>query len=148
MPQVEFVIHGTPCGQPRVKATTRGRHASVYTPTTVKDSSGQTKPHPAAVFKAGIKQAWGELNLLPTDQPVTMLIEAVFPRPSAKRWKSRPMPSYEHCGKPDADNTAKAIMDALNGLAYFDDSQVWLLTVTKRVAAGDESPLTRVTISY
>jgi len=33
--------------------------------------------------------------------------------------------------KPDADNIAKAILDALNGLAYDDDSHIVRLTVDK-----------------
>lgn len=34
--------------------------------------------------------------------------------------------------KPDCDNIAKIILDALNGIAYHDDSQVVELTVEKR----------------
>lgn len=34
--------------------------------------------------------------------------------------------------KPDCDNVAKAILDALNGIAYKDDSQVTELIVKKR----------------
>ena len=34
--------------------------------------------------------------------------------------------------KPDADNIAKAILDALNGLAFYDDAQVVYLQVSKR----------------
>ena len=34
--------------------------------------------------------------------------------------------------KPDTDNIAKAILDALNGLAYYDDAQVVNLEVQKR----------------
>jgi hypothetical protein len=33
------------------------------------------------------------------------------------------------------------------GLAYRDDSQLWLVTVTKRVAAGDEQPRTEIEVS-
>ena len=36
--------------------------------------------------------------------------------------------------KPDCDNIAKAVLDALNGLAYKDDSQVTELTVRKLYA--------------
>ena len=34
--------------------------------------------------------------------------------------------------KPDADNILKAVADALNGLAYKDDSQITTVTVYKR----------------
>jgi Holliday junction resolvase RusA-like endonuclease len=33
--------------------------------------------------------------------------------------------------KPDADNIMKAIADALNGIAYKDDSQIVNVTITK-----------------
>lgn len=33
--------------------------------------------------------------------------------------------------RPDLDNVAKAVLDALNGLAYQDDSQIVSLTVSK-----------------
>lgn len=47
-------------------------------------------------------------------------------------------------GKPDADNAAKIILDALNGVAYADDAQVAELTVCKRYA---EEPCVTVTVS-
>lgn len=143
--KVTFVVPGEPCGQPRVKATRRGNHAGVYTPMTVKDPKGGTKPHPAAVFKAGIQAAWPSEEL-PVFGPVSMYIEAVFSRSSAKQWKKKAMTTYPHTGKPDADNIAKAVMDSLNGLAYNDDSQVSWLAVYKRVAAGNELPRTVVTV--
>ena len=34
--------------------------------------------------------------------------------------------------KPDADNIAKIVLDALNGVAYTDDTQVINLSVQKR----------------
>lgn len=34
--------------------------------------------------------------------------------------------------KPDADNIAKIVLDALNGVAYTDDTQVVNLSVQKR----------------
>lgn len=39
--------------------------------------------------------------------------------------------SAQDVQKPDADNIAKAVLDALNGVAYGDDSQVVSLTVRK-----------------
>ena len=36
--------------------------------------------------------------------------------------------------KPDCDNIAKVILDALNGIAYHDDSQVVELVVHKHYA--------------
>ena len=36
-----------------------------------------------------------------------------------------------HIKKPDIDNMAKTVLDALNGLAYVDDSQIYSLTLYK-----------------
>lgn len=41
-----------------------------------------------------------------------------------------------HIKRPDADNVAKAILDALNGHAYNDDSAIALLTVRKYQTTG------------
>lgn len=49
-----------------------------------------------------------------------------LPKSAPKSLDSEP---NEH--KPDADNTAKAILDALNGIAYHDDRSVTLLHVEK-----------------
>ena len=116
----------------------RGGHAVTYT-------DGK---HPVHSYKAAIRLAWSSaVDGGPTDQPVTMRIEAVFPRPKGKVWKTKRMASYPNCSKPDVDNVGKAVMDALNGIAYRDDSQVWLLTVIKRVAAGDEQPRTEIEVT-
>jgi Holliday junction resolvase RusA-like endonuclease len=37
-------------------------------------------------------------------------------------------------GKPDADNIAKIVGDALNGVVWVDDSQIVLLTIRKMYA--------------
>lgn len=50
-----------------------------------------------------------------------------------------------HIYKPDTDNLAKFIMDALNGVYYKDDSQVYQLSVLKRY--GDEDSV-RVQLDY
>lgn len=52
-------------------------------------------------------------------------------------------------GKPDCDNIAKAILDALNGVAFDDDAQVVILLVRKfpRVRMSSDDEYVRVTIS-
>ncbi len=67
-------------------------------------------------------------------QPLKMHITAIFGIPksftkgkrlAAERNEIRPTV------KPDCDNIAKVICDALNGIAYIDDTQIVLLTVEK-----------------
>lgn len=41
---------------------------------------------------------------------------------------------YLRCKKPDIDNIAKVILDALNGIAYRDDTQVVSLSCQKQYA--------------
>lgn len=51
--------------------------------------------------------------------------------------------------KPDADNIAKAVLDALNGVAYADDKQVVILESRKfpRVRFDDDNDRLRITIA-
>ena len=67
--------------------------------------------------------------------PVVVTVEAVLPVPpswskqkreDALRGLKRPT------GRPDVDNYAKIVLDALNGIAWKDDAQVCELTATKR----------------
>lgn len=39
---------------------------------------------------------------------------------------------FQHTKKPDIDNLAKAVLDALNGIAFNDDSQIVKLKMEKR----------------
>ena len=44
--------------------------------------------------------------------------------------------------KPDVDNAAKLVLDALTGVLWRDDSQVTELTISRRYAAEDSSTIT------
>lgn len=67
-------------------------------------------------------------------EPLVMMIIAYFPIPKSTTKKDRGLIAEGlllPTKKPDADNIAKAICDALNGVAYGDDTQVVSLTVMK-----------------
>lgn len=72
--------------------------------------------------------------------PLRLMLCFRLPRPRAKIWKTKPMPREPHDHKPDADNLAKSVKDALSGLLWRDDSQVSELLVSKEIAAGNEKP--------
>jgi Holliday junction resolvase RusA-like endonuclease len=57
------------------------------------------------------------------------------------------MPREWKPSKPDGDNVAKLVLDAMNKLVWRDDSQVVLLEVLKMIAAGDEQPHLEITIT-
>ena len=66
----------------------------------------------------------------PLEGAVKMSIVFQFKKP--KSWsKKKKAAAFWHTQKPDADNLQKAVKDALNGLAYKDDSQVCDMDVVK-----------------
>lgn len=67
-------------------------------------------------------------------EPLVMMVIAYFPIPKSTTKKDRQLIMgglLYPTKKPDADNIAKVICDALNGVAYGDDTQVVSLTVMK-----------------
>jgi crossover junction endodeoxyribonuclease RusA len=63
-----------------------------------------------------------------------------------QRPKSLPKRTSQHLKKPDIDKLARAVLDALTGILYHDDSEVVRLDVTKRYAAPIEAPSVRITV--
>lgn len=132
-----IVIPGEPIGQPRPRATMRAGHAAVY----------DDAKHPVNAFKAGVRLAWRQHTAAaPTGQPVQLSVTAYFARPKSMIWKKRPMPTVRHTKKPDLDNVVKAVADALNGLAFVDDSQIAEVEAAKFVCGGDEQPRTEIQV--
>lgn len=78
----------------------------------------------------------------PFARPLAVTVTAVFGRPKAERRQGRQWrPS-----RPDADNLAKAVLDAGISVLWRDDDQVVLLEVRKVVATGGEEPHVEVLI--
>lgn len=130
-------VPGLPIAQPRAKHAVVGGFSRTYTPKKKKQSVQD--------YKATIRitaQEHAEPALFEQGTPIELSIVFVMPRPSNQYWKTKPTPSYPHTKKPDADNLAKAVKDALTGVIWRDDSQVCDMRVVKRVASGDELPRT------
>ena len=65
-----------------------------------------------------------------------MRIDFFFKIP--KSWtKKQKAEAKWHIKKPDIDNLQKAVKDALNGIAYRDDSQVCKVMALKQYAESD-----------
>jgi Holliday junction resolvase RusA-like endonuclease len=65
--------------------------------------------------------------------PLRMAILATFEMPLSWSMKKRKLMDGGPCQKkPDADNVMKIVADALNGVAYHDDSSIVLAMVQKR----------------
>ena len=63
------------------------------------------------------------------DSPVAVTIIAFCPLPKGK---PKSIEGEPYMVKPDADNLAKAVLDALTGVAFDDDRQVTRLIVVKK----------------
>lgn len=107
------------------------------------DTNRVNKAHIQTAYRnACVKQHGGQV-CAPSGVPVTMVIEAYSPLPESrpKRVQSEPFTV-----KPDADNIAKLVLDALNGLAYADDKQVIGLMVCKMFRVRGIEPHMDVTV--
>lgn len=100
------------------------RSGHTYTTESTRDAEKQIA---ACARSAGVEP-------IQAPQPVSVLIEAFYPIPTswpkAKKADANAgdlLPTV----KPDIDNVAKLVLDALNGIAYEDDAQVVAIAATK-----------------
>lgn len=77
-------------------------------------------------------------------QPLGVTIDVMRALP-----KSMPkfVANQDDLGKPDVDNVAKAVLDALKGVAFDDDTQIVSLTVRKFPRVRMDSDRMRITIA-
>lgn len=126
---VSFFAHGDPKGQPRPRAFARGGKARVFDPGTAEGwkSAVAVAAHPVLV---GNKFSG----------PLSVEIRCYFRRPKGHSTKRglRPNAPLWMTSKPDGDNIAKAVLDALTTLgAWGDDAQCARLVIEKRYVAPD-----------
>jgi Holliday junction resolvase RusA-like endonuclease len=132
-----FSIPGKPTGKGRPRATTIGGHARQYSPAKTVSYEGKVA--------LAYRQAYPGETPYPAGVPLSVSIVAMFAIPASWPRKRKESARWQ-TGKPDADNVAKIVCDALNGIAWHDDAQVALESVLKRYSTdGSESVI--VTIS-
>ena len=122
---VKFEVLGVPVGKGRPKFSTVNGHAVAYTP--AKTANYET------LVRLSYQQQIGSF-MFDKDKPLRAIIRAFFPIPkSASKKKREQMEAgkIRHTKKCDADNIAKSCLDALNGIAFYDDSQVCELSISK-----------------
>lgn len=133
-----FTVEGEPQGKARPRFSRLGGKVATYTPQ-------KTVDYEQKVVRA-YKSACGELHF-GKKIPLVARITAYFEPPKSV---SKAVRAAMCCGeicptkKPDVDNIAKAICDALNGVAYHDDAQIVVVQVEKRYAVR---PRVEVTIN-
>ena len=135
---IEIVVNAIPIAQPRARATSVGGIARVY----------ESRTHPVAAYKAQVRFVASQVHCgAPLAGPLRIDLCFVFSRPKSLIWKTREMPRLRHVKKPDVDNLAKSVFDALNGLIFIDDCQICECGITKWIASGDEGPNTVIRIN-
>jgi len=133
MTRVRFQVEGRPVPWKRQRTNGKTRFPA--------EGQKEAKEAVQRAFKAAVK---GRTVCHPKPA-VAMDILAVFPLPQRiPKGDGRRMGS-PHVSTPDADNIAKLVKDALNGIAYDDDAQVYSLTVRKIYS---DHARTSVTIEY
>ena len=117
--------------RPRV---TRSGHA--YTPS-------ETRQAEDAIRHEWCRVAYGAQAMPHVPVTVEIVTERRLPKSKAKGIESEP-----DTVKPDADNVAKLVLDALNGVAWADDAQVTCLVARKLDRTRDTRERTVVTVSW
>jgi len=121
---ISFIVAGVPVAKARARA---GRHG-FYTP-------AKTKEAEKRVAKEARRMMAGKE---PTGAPLSIDLEFYFepPKSWSKAKRSDAIARRTHkTSKPDVDNLAKLVKDALNGIVWVDDAQVISAYLTKRYDA-------------
>ena len=135
--RTSFIVYGTPVAKGRPKFRRTGNFVRAYTP-------AKTKTYETDVALVA-KKAMGDQEPLETPIVVAIYIRLPIPASYSKKRKKDCLEGIERpLKKPDADNVAKAVTDAMNGIAYVDDCQIVSMHITKVYA---ETPAVQVFIS-
>jgi Holliday junction resolvase RusA-like endonuclease len=116
--RVDFVVPGKP--QPKQRAR-RGKGGRWYTPSATADYEALVREHASEAFGA-LAEPW------PVDVRYRLEVWCYFPDARHR----------------DADNVLKAVADALNELAYRDDSQIHIVVAVREF--DREAPRTHVVL--
>ncbi len=133
---ISLKILGEPIGKGRPKITKTKNFARLYSPTKTVNYESRI----ITEYKRNYSGMVFEAN-----EPIKAVIQACFIVPCSnyvfhkktnsvdltRKGQSMINGLIRPTKKPDCDNIAKICLDALNGIAYFDDSQVVELVVNK-----------------
>ena len=120
---IQFSIMGSPVAKGRPRFSMHGGVPHTYTPQKTRD------------YEALIAQEARLAGCTPSEKPLKMTVEAWFLLPKSKDALRKIESNLGQCTKkPDVDNIFKIYGDALNGIAYLDDSQIYSGTCTKGYA--------------
>lgn len=119
--EIWLVIKGKPISKSRPRFTRTGH---VYTPQATRQAE-------QLIENEWIRQT---NDRAPHTGPIMIHLQFVFTPPASwPKWKREQAAGGRilHTTKPDVDNLAKLVLDALNGHAWIDDSQISCTIATK-----------------
>lgn len=137
MRRVNFTVPGQPKGKARARTVHKGGRTFSYT------------PEGTVLYENIIKICYlqeADTMIFNDGQPLKVTIIAYYPivKSTSKKKKQKMLDGQLYpTKKPDIDNIAKCVLDALNKLAYRDDTQVVTLHMEKHYA---EQPRVEVEI--
>jgi Holliday junction resolvase RusA-like endonuclease len=132
---IQFTVYGEPVAQGRPRATNVNGHIRMYDPKKSRD------------FKEYVKLAASEHRPEKLfEGPISLVIKVY--KPTLKSFSKKKKAAAEAgqlrpTSKPDVDNYAKSIKDALKNVIWKDDSQVVDLHISKWYS---ETPRVEITI--
>ena len=121
---IKFTIYGEPVAKGRAKFCVRGGHAIAYTPAKTRDAEGdfrsQSLPYrPKEIITGAIS--------------LSIVIYKAIPKSFSKKWVAwAEAGEISPITRPDFDNYAKLVCDALNGIFWKDDAQIVDCRISKR----------------
>jgi Holliday junction resolvase RusA-like endonuclease len=121
---IYFVVPGAPYGKGRPRASSRGGFVRLYTPAATVAYEGEI------ARLAEIARA--EWPVMATPMSLRVIAHHPIPVSWPKKKQQAALAGDLIPGKPDLDNVAKAVLDALNGVIYLDDKQVVRLVAEKK----------------
>ena len=136
--RAEFTVPGVPMGKQRPRFRQAGKFVKTYTPR-------ETVVYENLIRIEFERQCGG--MFFQKDVPVSVEVTAYYgvPKSTSKKrmlqmlsWLIRPLK------RPDLDNVLKAVLDACNGVVFYDDAQVTNIKASKYY---DEAPRLEVIIS-
>ena len=126
MQKLMFEIPGSPIGQGRPKFSTINGHAKAYDP----EKSRNYKAYVRMLATQAMRE--NDFEMITGSCAIKIWAYFDIPKSKSKKFKEAALEGKEKpTKKPDADNIVKAILDALNGLMYKDDSCIVELSCVK-----------------
>ncbi len=121
---IKFTVLGKPHGKDRPRFCRRGKFVTTY-------NTKATIEYENLIKKSALEQCNEQLDRNYSGEVKIHIIAYFKPNKSMSKKQKDLLLGKPYLKKPDIDNLCKVVEDALNGVAYKDDSQIALLYAEK-----------------